>query len=149
MEGSMTHRVIAAVPSPERQRLGLTGRWRAGRFWPDADTVVPVDALDDATWAILMGEPLLHIREATAEEIEAFEAAKADEAVAEADAVVEVLMDVIPQLAAGDFTRDGQPKLKPLRKVAGIEDALITEGARDAAMRRLVEGGFAPPDTGS
>ena len=67
----MTHRFIAAVRTRERQRAGLRGIYRAGRFWPDAGTVVASGDLKDADWKRLMDEPLLHIREATAEEIEA------------------------------------------------------------------------------
>lgn len=137
----MTHRFIAPVRTAERQRAGLTGLWRAGRFWPDAGTVVAAADLDDATWQRLMAEPRLDIRAATAEEVAAASGAD-DMAFAE---VIDELMRVIPRLAAGDFTQDGQPRLKPLRKVAGIEDALITNEARDEAMRRLVEGGFKAP----
>lgn len=142
----MTHRFIAAVRTAERQRMGLTGLHRAGRFWPEAGTVVAADALDDATWKRLMDEPLLHIREATAEEVEAATGAGA----ATPKEVIDALMRVIPHLAAGDFTQDGQPKLKPLRKAATeIEDALITDAARDEAMTRLLVAGFEAPDGAS
>lgn len=144
----MTYRFIAAVRTAERQRMGLTGLHRAGRFWPEAGTVVAVDALDDATWKRLMDEPLLHIRAATAEEVAA--AQDEGEDGMPFSEVVDRLMEVIPGLAADDFTEQGPPKLRPLRRAAEeLDAALITDAARDEAMRRLVEGGFTPPGTGS
>jgi len=140
----MTHRFIAAVRTRERQRAGLRGIYRAGRFWPAAGTVVASGDLGDADWKRLMDEPLLHIREATAEEIEAAAAGASETTTPET--VIDELMRVIPGLGAGDFTEGGLPKLKPLRKAATeADDALITDAARDAAMARLVEGGFKVP----
>jgi len=127
---------------------GVTGHvWRCGVRLTDKGAVFERGAFTAREWARLRADPAVKVEpldEAAPEEFP-----EADEAVLvedDAPGPVDELVRVIPTLEPGDFTQDGQPRMRALRAaLPDMDDALITDAARDEAMRRLAQSGFRPP----
>lgn len=124
--------------------------YRLGRKWTKEGVVVDAREFVEEQWEVLQTEVNLNVREATKEEI-----AKRDsggDAVLTASPmsmaeVVDTLIEAIPALLDAEFTKDGKPRMKALRKAVEIDAALVTQDASEAAMEKLVAGGFKPPVT--
>lgn len=129
---------------------GVAGHiWRCGVRLTDAGAVFERGAFTVREWARLRADPAVKVEpldEAApdgAAEDEAEEIALVED---EAPDPVDELVRVIPGLEPGDFTQDGQPRMRALRSaLPDMDDALITDAARDEAMRRLAQSGFRPP----
>lgn len=127
---------------------GIAGHiWRCGVRLTDAGAVFERGAFTAREWARLRADPAVKVE--PLDEAAPDEPAEAEEiALVEDDAPgpVDELARVIPGLEPGDFTQDGQPRMRALRTaLPDMDDALITDAARDEAMRRLARSGFRPP----
>jgi hypothetical protein len=116
--------------------------FRAGRMWIKVGSVVDPEDFTQAGLRAIEQEPNLKVREATEAEIAATQVAAA--ALSEAE-VIDALLAAIPQLDDTDFTAKGLPDMARLRAAVDVEPKLVTAAARDAAMERLIEGGFKQP----
>lgn len=101
----------------------VAGFWRAGRFWPHEGVTVAPDELEDGALERLKAEPMLRVTP-----VDAAHPAQAlsDEQLAEA------VKAAIATLEAGDFGKDGAPKLAPLKERLPDEKDRITAELRDA-----------------
>lgn len=121
--------------------------WRCGVRLTDAGAVFERGAFTAREWARLRADPAVKVEpldEAAPEDaVEDEEITLVED---EAPGPVDGLVRVIPGLEPGDFTQDGQPRMRALRAaLPEMDDALITDAARDEAMRRLARSGFRPP----
>jgi hypothetical protein len=119
---------------------------RAGRKWTKAGTVVDGADFTETQAKAIQREPNLKVREATPEEIAAAQTSTA--APMEAD-VIDAVLAAIPQLADEDFTSKGLPDMGKLREAVDADPKLVTAEVRDAAMNKLIEGGFKAPSKAS
>ncbi len=127
---------------------GVAGHiWRCGVRLTDTGAVFERGAFTAREWARLRADPAVKVE--PLDEAAPEDAAEAEEIALvedEAPGPVDELVRVIPGLEPGDFTQDGQPRMRALRAaLPDMDDALITDAARDEAMRRLAQSGFRPP----
>lgn len=130
---------------------GIAGHiWRCGVRLTADGAVFERGAFTAREWARLRTDPAVKVE--PLDEVAPDEAPEAPEAeeitLVEEDVPdpVDELVRVIPGLEPGDFTQDGQPRMRALRAaLPEMGDALITDAARDEAMRRLAQSGFRPP----
>lgn len=127
---------------------GITGHiWRCGVRLTAAGAVFERGAFTAREWARLRADPAVKVEppdEATPEDTPEPEDIELVED--EPAGPVDELVRVIPALEPGDFTQDGQPRMRALRAaLPDMDDALITDVARDEAVRRLAQSGFRPP----
>jgi hypothetical protein len=127
---------------------GIAGHiWRCGVRITDAGAVFERGAFTAREWARLRADPAVKVE--PLDEAAPEDAAEAEEIALvedEAPGPVDELVRVIPGLEPGDFTQDGQPRMRALRAtLPDMDDTLITDAARDEAMRRLAQSGFRPP----
>lgn len=127
---------------------GIAGHiWRCGVRLTADGAVFERSAFTAREWARLRTDPAVKVE--PLDEAAPDEAPEAEEITLVEEDVpdpVGELVRVIPGLEPGDFTQDGQPRMRALRAaLPGMGDVLITDAARDEAMRRLAQSGFRPP----
>lgn len=132
----MTHLMISAT-SGESFR-------RCGHAWPKDGRIVQASDLSAKDLSRLKSEPMLHVREATAEEVE-----NAGNVEGAADERKERIADAIASLQAEDFQRDGKPKLDSLNALLGDELGKISGAERDRVWEAMKENGFEAPTASS
>ena len=127
---------------------GVTGHiWRCGVRLTADGAVFERGAFTPREWARLRSDPAVTVEpiSETAPE-EADDLGEVELVEDDVSTPVDELVRVISELAPGDFTQDGQPRMRALRAaLPGMDDALITDAARDEAMRLLAQSGFRPP----
>lgn len=113
------------------------GFWRCGRHFTKKGVLVEAAAFTEAQWARLKAEARLRISPAPEDEAEAD--------ASQTQARVARIAEVIRTLAAGDFQRDGKPRLEALNALLGEELGKIGGAERDAAWTGLRDSGFEAP----
>lgn len=123
--------------------LQATGFWRCGEFFTSQGKIVDLDQFSTEQVERLKTEKMLRISEPTEEQLAAY-ADTGDQWSAE---VRFDLTEVIKELGAGDFQKDGKPKLKELKsRMAPVE---VTAELRDEVWAQLLEDGFSAPENGA
>lgn len=96
--------------------------FRLGRGWTKAGVVVEQAEFSDDEWALLAGEPMLHVGPAPDE---------AEIAQVQADDLGDRLKAMIAGLEADSFGKDGKPRLDALRAALPEAKDQITAELRD------------------
>ena len=105
---------VAAIP--------MAGFWRAGQFWPQDGVTIDPDDLEDGVLERLEAEPMLRVTPLDG----AGQASALDD-----DQLVEAIKGAIATLEAGDFSKDGSPKLAAIKERLPEEKDRITVELRD------------------
>ncbi|MBN2740046.1 MAG: hypothetical protein JXR35_03995 [Rhodobacteraceae bacterium] len=102
--------------------IAPAGFWRASQFWPHEGVTVDPDDLDDGVLERLEAEPMLRITPLEAGE----QPGSLDDG-----QLVEAIKGVIATLEAGDFGKDGSPKLAAIKERLPDEKDRLTAELRD------------------
>jgi len=113
------------------------GFWRCGVFHSHEGKSHAQDAFTEKQWEILQAEPMLKLSEGKAP-------AETETPEIDADLLIRV-GDAIKTLIAGDFGKDGKPKVGALRDLLPEDKAAITTDVRDVVWDTLVGDGFVAP----
>jgi len=105
---------VAAIP--------MAGFWRASRFWPHEGVTIDPDDLDDGVLERLEAEPMLRVTPIDG----AGQASALDD-----DQLVEAIKGAIATLEAGDFGKNGEPKLAAIKAKLPDEKDRLTAELRD------------------
>lgn len=119
--------------------------FRLGRKWVKAGALVDIEEYAEEQWDVLKAETNLHVRKATKEDIAALSGELEVPKLLSPGDVMTALVEVIPGLLDGEFTKDGKPKIAVLRKAVEIPGKYITAETVNAALEKLTAGGFKPP----
>ncbi len=115
--------------------------FRAGLEFTSKGRVINLSELTKDQRAQLNAEPNIGLREATKEEVTAYEADRT-----EGSTLFEALAEVIPSLSADAFGHDG-PKVGDVRKaMPDFPSKSISKEAVQKVFKELVSGGFTPPE---
>ncbi len=124
-----------------------------GRFCRAGHTFTATGAVYDAAdWSEtvrtrISGEPMLHIREAKPEEIEAWRTGS-NVLIPRGDALegLKLRMDeAIQSLGHADFGKDGKPKIPALRLLLEEDGETVTAALRDEVWAEMLTAGYAIP----